>query len=217
MIAAALEHLCREGAWTIGEVAVSGDAHTGYELVHRADAALAPDLPALRALDSPESVRDLARLDAAGDYRPLKGAPNLPRGWRFRTRSTEALRQALDFLYPAAISAWLAWREDRLRVTDLRETLGRQTGMYRVTRKISDDAADEMVASFCRSDGGCLRTILWRIAPDRAIQSLPATKFDPAVDQAGPGETQRHVPVLCPEGCNLLVARAREVVKRAAP
>ena len=88
--------------------------------------------------------------------------------------------------------------------------------MYRVTAKITDAQADELVGRFCRSDGGCLRTILWRRDAAGAVPStrLPLEKFDPARDQWGQGGAEGNlVPLLCQEACNLLVAEARAVVK----
>jgi hypothetical protein len=85
--------------------------------------------------------------------------------------------------------------------------------MYRPAAKIGDDEANRLAGSFCRSDGGCLRTILWK--RDRegtpASSLLPLEKFDPAHDQTGLGWPM--IPLLCQEACNLLVAEAREIVK----
>jgi hypothetical protein len=83
--------------------------------------------------------------------------------------------------------------------------------MYRVTRKITDEAADRLVGTFCRSGSGCLRTILWRIDAARPVTTLPAGKFDPETDQLG--RAGACMPILCAEACNLLVAQARAVVK----
>ena len=91
----------------------------------------------------------------------------------------------------------------------LRDTLGRQTGMYAVTRRLTDEQAQEIVAQLCRTEGGCLKKILWPLAPGKPVVSLPAEKFNPA--SVAPGEQ----PLLCHEACNLLVAKAREVVKAA--
>ena len=44
------------------------------------------------------------------------------------------------------------------------------------------------------------------------VTSLPSEKFDVAVNQMGTNEPC--IPLLCAEACNLLVARAREVVKQ---
>ena len=124
-----------------------------------------------------------------------------------------ALGLALDLFYPARMGAWRLFREGRLDATPLRETLGRQSGMYRVTAKISDEQADELVGRFCRSDGGCLRTILWKRDASGTVPStrLPPEKFDPARDHTG--GSGEFVPLLCQEACNLLVAEARAVVK----
>jgi sirohydrochlorin cobaltochelatase len=212
MMVTALEQLCRKGPWHLGELLVSGCPESMYTLRHHADArdGLGPDAVPNR-FTAPEELRDWVRYDAAGNYRPLKGAPTVRRGWSFQTRSSQDLHRALDFVYPGAVANWLAQRSGKLRVVSLRETLERQSGMYRVTRKITDEAADRMIGAFCRSDTGCLRTILWRIDAARPVAALPAGKFDPQRDQLG--RAGGCVPFLCAEPCNLLVAQARAVVK----
>src|SRR5207302_9542188 len=68
-------------------------------------------------------------------------------------------------LFPTRRSSDLmlaAWTENRLSTTPLRETLDRQSGIYRIAAKISDKQIDDVVGNFCKSDGGCLRTILWK-------------------------------------------------------
>lgn len=163
--------------------------------------------------DDPEDAAGLALYDDAGAYRPLKTVPNLRHGWRLLVPDEAARTLALDGFYPARLGAWRLFQAGRLVTTPLRETLGRQTGMYRVTAKITDAQADELVGRFCRSDGGCLRTILWKrdAAGSAPSTRLPPEKFDPAHDQAGAGGT--FVPLLCQEACNLLVAEVRAVVK----
>ena len=123
---------------------------------------------------------------------------------------------ALELFYPARLGAWRAFQNGRLDATPLRETLGRQTGMYRVTGKLTGEQADALVGRFCRSDGRCLRTILWRLDAAGTVPStrLPSEKFDPACDQTTGGKAgPDFVPLLCQEVCNLLVAEARAVVK----
>ncbi len=62
--------------------------------------------------------------------------------------------------------------------------------MYRVAAKISDQQIDDLVGNFCRSNGGCLRTILWKRDDKGTVPStkLRPEKFDPAHDQTGRGE-----------------------------
>ena len=111
-----------------------------------------------------------------------------------------------------------AWKSHKLQTTPLRETLDRQSGMYRVAAKISDSQIDDLVADFCRSNGGCLRTILWKRDSRGTVAStkLPNEQFDPDYDQASirpESPTPATVPLLCQEACNLLVAECRKVVK----
>jgi sirohydrochlorin cobaltochelatase len=182
----------------------------GIELRHFEDAGL-PDLT-LHA--RPEEARHLANLDDAGEFRPLKTAPNLRHGWRMLLADLDELRVALDYFYPAMLGALASSQQGQLTPVPLRETLGRQSGMYAVTKKITDEQADDLIGHFCSSATGCLKTILWRIAPDVPITLQPQVKFDPVVNQLGTGEAA--LPLLCHEACNLLVAQAREVVKKAA-
>ena len=167
----------------------------------------------LKTLQNAEDAAEIAKYDAAGNYRPLKTAPNLQHGWRLELATLEELKGALDYFYPGRLAVLIAWKTGQLRTTALRETLDRQSGMYRVAAKISDEQIDNLVADFCRSDGGCLRTILWKRDQHGAMAStkLPREKFDVSHDQTG--HEERGVPLLCQEACNLLVAECRKVVK----
>ena len=174
----------------------------------------------LEVFQDPEDATEIVRYDDAGNYRSLKTAPNLRHGWRMKLRTSDELKRALDHFYPGRLAIFIAWKTGRLRTTPLRETLDRQSGMYRVAAKISDAQIDDLVADFCRSDGGCLRTILWKRDRPGAIAStkLPTQKFDPAWDQVQAlgrtgSATLATVPLLCQEACNLLVAACRKVVK----
>jgi hypothetical protein len=132
-----------------------------------------------------------------------------------------ALADVIERIYPGRLVIWRSWKTGRLSTTPLRETLDRQSGMYRAAARISEQELDALVGSFCRSDGGCLRTILWRRDANGTTPStrFPVSKFDPAADQFGQfgGETIAcSVPLLCQEACHLLVAAARRVVKGEA-
>jgi sirohydrochlorin cobaltochelatase len=188
----------------------------GFLLRHRDD----EDPKQLQTFRNAEDAIEIAKYDNAGNYRPLKTAPNLRRGWRLVLDNTEELSHALDYFYPGRLAVFAAWKNGVVQTTALRETLARQSGMYRVAAKISDSQINDVVADFCRSDGGCLRTILWKRDADGAIASakLANEKFDPGIDQvqasARPGSAiSATVPLLCQEACNLLVAECRKVVK----
>jgi hypothetical protein len=210
----------------------------GFVLCHRDDEAR-NDLQTCR---NAEEALEIAKYDDAGGYRPLKTAPNVRHGWRLTLKTLEELKRALDYFYPGRLAVFAAWKTGQLRTTNLRDTLDRQSGMYRVAANISDAQIDDLVVDFCRSDGGCLRTILWKRDADGTVSStkLPNEKFDPTHDQAEamekPGSsafaetpgyaeapaskpadkttpTKETVPLLCQEACNLLVAECRKVVK----
>jgi sirohydrochlorin cobaltochelatase len=177
-------------------------------------------LDELKSFRSAEDAIDIARYDDAGNYRPLKTAPNLRHGWRLELDTFDELRRALDYFYPGRLAVFAAWKSERLETTPLRQTLDRQSGMYRVAAKISDSQINDLVADFCRSNGGCLRTILWKRDREGAIAStkLPKEKFDPACDQMAVSNlsgsaTPATVPLLCQEACNLLVAECRKIMK----
>jgi len=191
------------GGREVGQIHVE-PLESGFLLHHANDALLGE----VASFNGAEAARELAHFDDARKFRPLKTAPNLRHGWRLHLADLAELRRALDYFYPAMLGVWLSQQHGRLVAVPLRVTLARQTGMYAVTKKITDAQAQTMIGGFCRTDGGCLKRILWTIAPGEPITSLPAEKFDPAAPAC-------RLPLLCHEACNLLVARAREVVKKS--
>jgi sirohydrochlorin cobaltochelatase len=197
------------GLRCIGQIAIEPEEDGSFALRHREDRGRV-DLVLARG---PDSAAELARFDDAGNYRPLKTAPTLRHGWELKVGTLADLRLALDLFYPGRLAAFLAFERNELVATPLRDTLERQTGMYRIAAQIGEEQADELVGEFCRSDGGCLRTILWRRDAAGTVPStrLPAVKFDPCHDQTSQAEPV--VPLLCQEACNLLVAEARNVVQ----
>jgi sirohydrochlorin cobaltochelatase len=207
-----------------GQILVQKREGAGFVLLHRDD----ESLDKLQTYRDAENAIGIAKYDDAGGYRPLKTAPNLRHGWRLELATVEELRRALDYFYPGRLAIFAAWKRGYLKTTASRETLDRQSGMYRIAAKISDPQINNLVADFCRSDSGCLRTILWKRDRNGVIAStkLPKEKFDPGVDQiVTPPEssafakatadksTPATVPLFCQEPCNLLVAECRKVVK----
>lgn len=195
------------GLRSIGQISIEAGDDGTFALLHHEDAARQDLQPYAQADDAAA----LARFDDAGNYRPLKTAPNLRHGWRLMLPDRTALRTALDLFYPGRLAAFSVWETGALFTTPLRATLERQTGMYRSAAKIGDEEANKLVGDFCRSDGGCLRTILWKRDRNETIAStlLPREKFDPAHDQTGLDRPM--IPLLCQEACNLLVAEARKI------
>jgi len=198
-IRALLESRLAAGGFSIGEIRVN----PGIELHHRSDAERAD----LEIFESPEAARRLALYDEAGKYRPLKTAPNLRRGWRMRLASTDDLRLALDYFYPAALGTWLAFLREELEPVPLRATLARQTGMYRVTQLLSDEQAEELLAATV-SPEATLAVALWEIEPGKP-HAFTRTRAEVLA-----GNPAGHLPILSAEAGNHLVAAARKIVKR---
>ena len=67
-------------------------------------------------------LRNLAMFTESGGFRPLKAAPNLPSNWMARCPDDRALGEALDHLYPGALTDWHAVHSNPAPpVTDYRE------------------------------------------------------------------------------------------------
>ncbi|MEY2491881.1 MAG: hypothetical protein QOH24_832 [Verrucomicrobiota bacterium] len=199
--------LLATGQTRIGQVEIRR-SDDKFVLCHRDDTGS----DALRDYPS-DDAGEIARFDDAGSYRPLKTAPNLRRGWRIVVPDLEQLERVINAIYPARLAVLRAWESGHLETTSWRKTLERQSGMYRVAAKISAAQSDQLIGTFCRSDGGCLRTILWKSNESGTCPSaeLPKAKYNPDYDQTGRGQTA--IPLLCQEPCNLLVAAARKLVK----
>lgn len=210
MIRDELARLIKDGYNALGELEFA-ECSNGYLLYHWTDKDC---LQKVRVYHSAEDARQIAKYDSSGAYRPLKGAPNLPRGWLIELTTIEELKRALDYFYPGAIAARLAHQAGTAHPVSLRQTLNRQTGMYRVTRKLTGEQAQNLVKEACRSDSRCLRTILWGIEENQLPDFLPGSKSDPAVDQTG--QNRAALPFLCLEACNLLVAAARTTMEKSS-
>lgn len=200
-IVSLIEALTAEGDWTIGEVMV----RPGWRVLHRADEAMEAGLT---IHTWPEEAREIAKYDQAGVYRPLKGAPTLRRGWTLHLESAHEIRLALDAIYPAALGTFLAALRGEIHPVPLRDTLGRQTGMYRVTQLIRDDQAEGVIRTTCDRSTSCLRTNVWDLSAGH-----PHSLTEPL----NPIWPTREVPVYCVEACNILVAACRPVAKINLP
>ncbi len=129
------------------------------------------DLPGeqLRRLSLPD-LRKLALFNAAGQFRPLRSAPDLSRGWIFTCNTAAELWRALQELYPGAVPDWFAARSPNPPVTHYREYTNRQTGMYRISQLLTDDQAAKVIRACCHPRF-CLKRRLWTISglePDSA-------------------------------------------------
>jgi 4Fe-4S iron-sulfur cluster binding domain/DR2241 stabilising domain len=136
----------------------------------------------------------LARLTHRGDYRPLKAAPTLVRGWRIEVSDVTALAEVLHGFYPGSVADWWAAQSDSPPTTDYASFTQRQTGMYRSTAGLPPERVAEVVSACC-SAASCLKRRLWTA---------------PGEGQDGP-ETKSVIP--CLEPCAVLLELARVAAK----
>jgi sirohydrochlorin cobaltochelatase len=178
--------------WKMGEIVIRPTPHGGsFHVLHREDINLDP--ATLRILPSPEDLREVIRLDANKDFRPLRAAPNLRRGWLIHTPNLETLQLALDYIYPGELANWTLWLSTALPVTPWAETAARQSGRFNVVQQIDSAGVDDLVANVCRPN--CMKQRLWHGVNPRLNAPLD------------------EIPLICPEACNYFVGKAREKLK----
>ncbi len=171
-----------------GQVLVRRTA-TGYSLRHKDDA----DTTNLELHEDARTAREIAKLTAYGEYRPLKSSPNLRQGWEILVPDARELAVAMNYLYPAGIVHWHLYREGKLEVTDYRENAARQSGIYKRIQRLSDRGVQD-AARACCEDAVCLKKTLWDVDERTPLEM-----------ERGEGE------ILCPEPCSLFVSFARRV------
>ena len=132
----------------------------GYELRHVLDRNVPRE--SLRVVPLTD-VRRLAQFTAAGEFRPLKSAPNLAQGWLLPIRNGDELEFALNAFYPGALADWHAATGAQPPVTHFRDFVNRQSGMYRIAAKITDGQALEVIGATC-TPTACLKHRLWTVA-----------------------------------------------------
>ncbi|MDF1826072.1 MAG: DR2241 family protein [Verrucomicrobiales bacterium] len=179
-----------------GEILVRRDDNGQFVASHRDDAEMMDHLMPAETL---AELREIAKFDAAGEYRPLKTAPGLKTGWITKTPSASEFLKKLDCLYPGAFATWISYLRGKHDPTSLRDTLERQTGMYRFAGSISDQMANQIMRETCSP--GCLRKIAWPISSECAVSRI------------NPGK--KSIPLICTEACTFAVSEARKLVKEA--
>src|SRR5947207_4422650 len=139
-----------------GQILVRKTSTGEFVLSHRDEEAA----DQLKLFRNAEDAIEIAKYDDTGNYRPLKTAPNLRHGWRLELDTLEELQRALDYFYPGRLAVFNVWKMGRLQTTPLRETLDRQSGMYRLAAKISNSQIDDLVARFFLEKKKYMRKIL---------------------------------------------------------
>lgn len=215
-IASALNNLLQSGMRRMGELLIQSDVcNFQFVICHWLDAELLSETAndRLKQYAGPAAARDLSIYAEDGRYRFAKGQMNLQRGWMLGLQNEEELRQALDQFYPAGVGLFLALRNGTLEIESLRDKLGRQTGMYRMARTISNAGAQQLVRDVCGPTHQCAKRILWQIDANTPLEDSEASRFTGIPDGLAPNEA---IPLLCREACNHFVGECRRVAKEEA-
>src|SRR5678815_2715937 len=98
-----------------GELFVRKTTTGGFVVLHRDD----ESLDQLQTHRGAEDAVEIAKYDDAGNYRPLKTAPNLRHGWRLTLQTLKELKLSLDYFYPGRLAVFATWKIGQLRTTNL--------------------------------------------------------------------------------------------------
>ncbi len=200
-----------EGRDIIGQIRVRRQGEV-FSLCHLED----EDASELQVYTDAEAARELARHNEAGEFRPIKTAPDLRRGWQLNLAGVESVLMALEFFYPAAVGMAMAEEAGTLQPVPLRSLLGRQTGMYRFANNITDEQACEIIAAKCRTSTHCLRRILFTLKEGQPLSGGALEKLSSSAGGLPKGlDGKRAIPLLCMEACNHIVSAARTVARQA--
>ncbi len=158
---------------------------------HLGDREAAPKL--LRNIGT-AAVRDLANFTESREFRPLKSAPTLKRGWIVTCRTPAELWRVLQDLYPGSIPDWFAVQMAGAPVTHYREFTHRQSGMYRITQMLSNEQVAEVIRSTCAVQS-CLKRRFW------------------SVEGSGIDSPESKSLIPCLEPCAILLGNARKAMR----
>ena len=147
----------------------------GFDVRHAADR----DVSTTRLVPV-EQLREIAQFTEHKQFRPLKSAPTLQRGWRFLARNASELEEALQCLYPNGIADWFEAQDPSPTVTHYRDFTARQTGMYRVTALLSDEQVVPIARAGCHKMF-CLKRRLWAVK-GLAAEEIAAKSLIPCLE-----------------------------------
>ncbi|MEM9017213.1 MAG: DR2241 family protein [Verrucomicrobiota bacterium] len=179
-----------------GELLLKRNPDGTFLAFHRGDE-LTDEAP--ETIDSVDELREIAKYDEGGEYRPLKTAPTLRKGWQIESKNAADFLRKLDAIYPGAFATWIAYRDGQHEATPFRETLDRQTGIDSFAEAITDQMANRIMREICNR--GCLRTIAWPIDRTSPVSRLHGNRST--------------IPVICTEACTFAISEAKRLAKEA--
>lgn len=180
------------GPWHLGQLHLRRE-DDAFWLCHENDVSQS----GLLTIQTQREWRKIIFFNDKGSFRPLKAAPDFATGWQYGPLAYRELYLALQYAYPATVPEWFAHQNGKLQPTPWQETAERQTGRFKVVAQLQPEQQARLVREHCAAT--CEKHRLW--LPGSTIDNPPL-----------PEETNR-LPLLCPEACNYLVGKAREILK----
>ncbi len=159
----------------------------GFNLQH---IAYSEDLRLVHLSDLPT----LVNFNTEGKFRPLKSVPDLPPGWFLHVKTADELAAALQIIYPNSLADLYATESKPLPTTDYRTFTNRQTGMYRITTFLDNNAVSDLTKKVCEAI--CLKDRLWAIS-----------------GSTGPRLPRWRTGLVCLEPCAIFLESARKEVR----
>lgn len=178
-----------------GELLLARSETGLISLCHRNDA----NRSDLVKVNGVSALREFVKWTDTGEYRPLRTAPTLRGGWIVHCEDVSLLLDHLDAVYPGAMATTLRYLEGELDPVPLRETLDRQTGMYRFAGTVSNQDVNRLMRELCSP--GCLRKIAWPIDATSPVARLRSMG--------------NSLPLVCTEACTFAVTEARRLAREA--
>lgn len=139
--------------------------------------------PEIEVESNEHALREHVRFDQHGRYRPLSGARSLRGGWRVACGTDFPLDEALETVYPLALTHRRQFDTGALELVPLKRVLQRQAGRYEVAGGLPAEAGLLASEALCAT---CVRTPAWR------------------------GDAVAGGAIPCPEPCSVLVSLCRE-------
>lgn len=181
--------------WLIGQLAIQQEGEN-YQLCHQSDLTK----EGLQAVTNPQEWRKIVFFNDKDEFRPLKASADFATGWTWGPLDFRELLLALQYAYPALVAEWAAYEQGQLPATSWQETAERQTGRFKVVAQLSPEQQEQLVRENCAAK--CTKHLLWSPGCEIGNPPLPDQEKEP-----------NRLPLLCPEACNFLVGKAREILK----
>jgi len=186
--------LRRTGEMEFGELLLRAEGQC-FSICHRRDRTVPKRR--LGAMHGTQDAHEISRKTASGEYRPLRSAPTLPRGWLFSGLSEEKLLMLVDLFLPGARAHRWMEGSGNLPVRSFQEVAGGQSGIYRVLSTIDTQAVREAAARCCGKKD-CVRHPRWGVL--RADST-------PVIQKA---DGRREFAIPCPRPCSSMLECARQ-------